>query len=306
MNQKTISEFRGESRHDFLDPQVLARLSKLNVVARGLVEGSFTGMHKSPHKGSSVEFAQYRKYVPGDDIKNVDWKIYAKTDRFYIKEYEADTNLRCHLVVDSSASMGFKGRHGSKLDYTKRMAATLAQLLILQGDAVGLQCFNEKVTKDIPARGSPKHLRNIFEILSEVKPEGKTRIVDVLHHLAEKIRKRAMIIVFSDFFTDIEEILDCFQHMRFRKHDLAVFHLMDPEELNFDFDRSTRFLDMESSFSIVTEPAIIKNEYLKELNHYLDRMMLGCREFHVDYRFTNISRTYDSVLSEFLLSRQRK
>ncbi len=306
MNPKLINEYRGESSHEFLDPQVLAKLSMLNVHSRGLVEGSFTGMHKSPHRGSSVEFAQYRKYVAGDDIRNVDWKVYAKTDRFYIKEFDADTNLRCHLVVDCSSSMGFKCKHGSKLDYAKRLAATLAQLLIQQGDAVGLQCFGETVTKDIPARGSPKHLRNIFEIIGESAPEGKTDIVGVLHDLAEKIRRRAMIIVFSDFFTDIEELLDCFQHMRYRKHDLAIFHLMDPEELNFEFERSIRFLDMESTFSVVTEPAVIRNDYLKELNHFLDRMMLGCSEFHVDYRFTNMSRPYPEVLTEFLLSRQRK
>jgi len=306
VNPKSINEYKGESSHDFLNPQVLAKLSMLNVHSRGLVEGSFTGMHKSPHRGSSVEFAQYRKYVHGDDIKNVDWKIYAKTDRFYIKEFEADTNLRCHLVVDCSSSMGYKGKHGSKLDYTKKMAATLAQLLIQQGDAVGLQCFSEHVTKDIPARGSPKHLRNIFEIIGSATPTGKTDLVGVLHDLAEKIRRRAMIIVFSDFFTDTDELLDCFQHMKYRKHDLAIFHLMDPDELSFDFERSIRFLDMESTFSVVTEPAVIKNEYLKELNHYLDRMMLGCSEFHVDYRFTNLSRPYDQVLTEFLLSRQRK
>ncbi len=306
MNPKLINEFKGESRHDFLEPQVIARLSMLNVLSRGLVEGSFTGMHKSPHRGSSVEFAQYRKYVAGDDIKNVDWKIYAKTDRFYIKEFEADTNLRCHLVIDCSASMGFKGKHGSKLDFSKRLAATLAQLLIQQGDAVGLQCFTETVTKDIPARGSPKHLRNIFDVIGSITPSGKTDIVKVLHDLAEKIRRRAMILVFSDFFTDIDALLDCFQHMRYRKHDLAIFHLMDPEELNFEFERSIRFQDMESSFSVVTEPAVIKNDYLKEVNHFLDRMMLGCSEFHVDYRFTNLSRPYDQILSEFLLSRQRK
>jgi uncharacterized protein (DUF58 family) len=289
-----------------VDPYVLAKLSKLNVLARGLVEGSFSGMHKSPHRGSSVEFAQYRKYVQGDDIKNVDWKIYGKTDRFYIKEFEADTNLRCHLVLDCSASMGFRGAHGSKLDYAQKMLATLAQLLIQQGDSVGLQCFTEEVIYDIPSRGSPKHLKNIFRILSEIKPRGKTNIVEVLHGLAEKIRRRAMIIVFSDFFTDIDALLDCFQHMKFRKHDLAVFHIMDPEELEFNFDRSVRFLDMESSFSIVTEPAVIKNNYLTSLRHFLDKMTLGCMEFHVDYRFAKLSRKYDEVLGEFLLARQKK
>ena len=146
---------------ELIEPEVLAKLSRLDIRSRGVVEGSFSGMHKSPHKGSSVEFSQYRKYVPGDDICNLDWRVYAKSDRFYIKEFEADTNLRCHLIVDSSGSMGFEGSHGSKIDYARKMAATLAQLLIQQGDTVGLQCFAENMKHDIPARGSAKHLGNI-------------------------------------------------------------------------------------------------------------------------------------------------
>jgi uncharacterized protein (DUF58 family) len=288
-----------------IDPEVLAKLSRLDVRARGVVEGSFSGMHKSPHKGSSVEFAQYRKYVPGDDISNIDWRVYAKTDRFYIKEFEADTNLRCHLIVDSSGSMGFEGSHGTKLDYARKMAATLAQVLIQQGDTVGLQCFAEEMKHDIPAKGSAKHLGNLFTLLSELPSSGETQIIKVLHDLAEKIHRRAMIIVFSDCFTDVEELLDCFQHMKFRKHDLAVFHIMDPDELDFDFDRSIRFLDMESSFSLISEPSMIRREYLSEVNKYLDRMKQGCREFHVDYRFVKTSEPYDKVLTDFLLERQR-
>jgi uncharacterized protein (DUF58 family) len=290
---------------NLVEPEVLAKLSKLDVRARGVVEGSFSGMHKSPHKGSSVEFSQYRKYVPGDDISNLDWRVYAKTDRFYIKEFEADTNLRCHLIVDSSGSMGFQSAHGSKLDYARKLAATLAQLLIQQGDTVGLQSFAEKMIHDIPARGSAKHLGSIFTLLSELSSSGETRIIKVLHDLAEKIHRRAMIIIFSDCFTDVDKLLDCFQHMKFRKHDLAVFHIMDPDELDFEFDRSIRFMDMESSFSIVSEPSMIRREYLAEVNKYLEKMKRGCREFHVDYRFVKTSDPYDKVLTDFLLERQK-
>ena len=294
-----------EISQNLVEPQVLAKLSKLDVRARGIVEGSFSGMHKSPHKGSSVEFAQYRKYVPGDDINNLDWRVYAKTDRFYIKEFEADTNLRCHLIVDSSGSMGYTGKNGSKLNYAQKLAATLAQLLIQQGDTVGLQCFAENMVHDIPARGSAKHLGTIFTLLSELPSEGETQIIKILHDLAEKIHRRAMIIVFSDCFTDVEKLLDCFQHMKFRKHDLAVFHIMDPDELDFEFDRSIRFMDMESNFSIVSEPSMIRREYLNEIKKYRERMKRGCREFHVDYRFVKTSDPYDQVLTEFLLERQR-
>lgn len=287
-----------------IDPDVLARLSRLALRARGPVEGSFSGMHKSPHRGSSVEFSQYRKYVPGDDVNHIDWRIYAKTDRFYIKEFEADTNLRCHLVIDCSGSMGFSGRGGAKLDFARKSAAVLAQILVQQGDAVGLQCFSNGLIHDIPARGSAKHLGNIFTVLKETGSSGETHIVNILHDLAEKIRRRAMIIVFSDFFTEVESLLDCFQHMRYRKHDLAVFHLIAPEEREFIFDRSIRFLDMESPFSLISEPALIKNDYLREFNKYLTRIKEGCREFHVDYREVNIERPYADVLAEFLLERQ--
>jgi uncharacterized protein (DUF58 family) len=295
-----------EPRVNLTDPEVLARLSRLDVRARGLVEGSFSGMHKSPHRGSSVEFAQYREYVPGDDINNLDWKVYARTDRFYIKEFEADTNLRCHLVIDTSGSMGFASKHGSKLDVAKKCAATLAHLLVSQGDAVGLQCFDDKLHHDIPARGGPKHLGTILTVLSSLRPHGETRIVKTLHDLAEKIRRRAMIVVFSDFFTDAEELLDCFQHMRHRKHDLAIFQILDDDELEFEFDRSIRFVDMETKFAIVSEPSVIRNDYLTAINSHMDRLRLGCREFHVDYRQAKVSRPYGDVLSEFLLERQRR
>lgn len=292
-------------KFNLIDPDVLARLSRLSLRARGVVEGSFSGMHKSPHRGSSVEFSQYRKYVPGDDVNNIDWRVYAKSDRFYIKEFEADTNLRCHLVIDCSGSMGFQANGTSKLDYARKAAATLAQILVQQGDAVGLQCFSDGLIHDIPARGSAKHLGNIFTVLEETKSAGETKVVDILHDLAEKIRRRAMIIVFSDFFTDVEPLLDCFQHMKFRKHDLAVFHLLSADEKNFEFDRSIRFLDMETPFSMVTEPALIKKDYLREFNKYLQRMKEGCREFHVDYREIDIESPYDEVLADFLLERQR-
>ncbi len=293
------------NKSSLIDPDVMAGLSRLSLRARGLVEGSFSGMHKSPHRGSSVEFSQYRKYVPGDDISNVDWRVYARSDRFYIKEFDADTNLRCHLVVDCSGSMGFESGGVSKLDYAKKNAATLAQILVQQGDAVGLQCFSEGLQNDIPAHGGARHLGNIFSILSGLRCGGDTRIVNVLHDLAEKIRRRAMIIVFSDLFTEVEPLLDCFQHMKFRKHDLVVFHLLSRAEREFEFDRSIRFLDMEKSFSMVTEPAMVRQDYLREFNSYLARMKDGCREFHVDYRALDIETQYDKVLADFMLERQR-
>ena len=291
---------------ELVEPEVLAKLSKLSIRARGLVEGSFSGIHKSPHRGSSIEFAQYRKYVPGDDVNNIDWRVYAKTDRFYIKEFEADTNLRCYFVIDCSGSMGFKALNGiSKLDYARKSVALLSQIFVQQSDTVGLQCFSDTLVHDIPARGSAKHLGNIFTVLRELTPSGETNIVKILHDLAEKIHRRALIFVFSDFFTDVEKLLDCFQHMKHRKHDLAIFHMLSEQEVEFEFDRAVRFMDMESNFSIVTEPALIRKDYQREIKSYMKRIQEGCREYHVDYRKIFIETPYDKILTEFLLERSR-
>jgi len=295
-----------DTQRDFLDPHVLARLSRLSLHARTLVEGSFSGKHKSPHRGASVEFSQYRKYVPGDDIKNVDWRVYGRSDRFYIKEFEADTNLRCYLVLDSSGSMAFAGDGTTKFEYAKRIVATLAHLLIRQGDAVGVQCFNDRVIRDIPPRTNAKHLHSVYDVLQTMRPEGRTDVVTVLHDLAEKIRRRALVVVLSDFFTDTGPLLDCFQHLVFRKHDVAVFHVIDPAESRFSVNRPVRFMDMEGPATVVTDPASIRDEYLRCFRAYTEQMRRGCLEFGVDYRLADTGTSYEAVLSEFLLDRMRR
>ena len=296
----------GKLKRPFLDHQVLGRLGRLSVIPRGLVEGSFTGQHKSPHRGASVEFAEYRKYVPGDDIRHIDWRVYARSDRFYLKEFEADTNLRCHLVLDCSASMGFAGAHGSKIDYARHLAATLAYLLVHQGDFIGLTAFNDQVMEEIPARGNPAHLRNIFDTLERLQPRGPTDLVANLHTLAERCKRRALVVVISDCFTDPEALLDCFQHMRFRKHDLAVFHLLDRQELDFAFERPIRFVDLESSTALITEPQTIQAQYRLAVNQYLAELQRGCREYAVDYRQAVLDIPYEKVLTDFLLERIRR
>ena len=297
-----------ESIHrEFLDSAVLARLSALTVNARTPMLGSVTGIHRSATRGSSVEFAEYRKYVPGDDIKHLDWRVYARTDRFYMKEFEADTNLRCVLVVDTSHSMAFAGKTGvSKLDYAKRLAATLAYLLVHQGDAVGLTCFADKAVTEIPPRRSPSHLRHIFDTIATVQAHGPSAIVEMLHEIAEKVRRRALVVVVSDFFTEVDPLLNAFQHMRFQKHDLAVFHLLDRQEIDFNFDRPIRFVDLESRFQMLTDPALIAGGYRAEVDAYLAAMGRGSREFGVDYHRVMLDDDYEKVLAAFLLGRLRK
>lgn len=294
------------ANRSFLDSAVLARLSRLTLEARIPMLGSVTGIHKSATRGSSVEFAEYRKYVPGDDIRHMDWRVYGRTDRFYMKEFEADTNMRCYLVLDTSASMGFGGKHGTKFEYARKLAATLAWMLIHQGDAVGLLCFADKTVREIAPSRSPVHLKDIFDTMAELVPAGRTELVGIIHGLAEKARQRALIIIFSDFFTDVDPLLDCFQHMRFRKHDLAAFHLLDKQELAFEFDRPIRFLDMESSFSMITDPSVIRKGYSEEFNRYLHAIEYGSREFGADYRRVFTDTNYEQVLAAFLLERATK
>lgn len=292
-----------ERAREFLDPQVLARLMHLPLVSRFPMEGSITGQHKSPHRGSSVEFAEYRGYVPGDDLRRLDWRVLGRTDRYYIKEFEADTNLRLNLIVDSSASMGFTGKGISKFAYAQRLAGSLAYLAIQQGDAVGLNCPSTQHQLDLPAKRNPAHLNTLYELLETTKPAGETTLIKALHEAAEKVRRRALIVVISDFFCPIDELIPCLQHLRFQKHDLAVFQLLDPLETSFEFERPMRFQDLESSFSLVTEPAIIRDLYLEELNKHRTALREACLEFNVDHREVNTGESFEKYLAEFLTER---
>ncbi|MHB8522238.1 MAG: DUF58 domain-containing protein [Limisphaerales bacterium] len=275
------------------------------VMARFPMEGNVSGQHKSPHRGASVEFAEYRNYVPGDDTRRLDWRVFARSDRFFLKEFEAETNLRCYLVLDGSASMGFAGAQGRKIDLARRLIAALAYLIVHQGDAAGLVCAGEKTVADIPPRRNPAHLPIILETLDRTEPRGETGLITALHDLAERIGRRALVVVFSDCFCDPELLLSAFQHLRFEKHDLVVFHLLDRLELDFNFDRPTRFVDLESSHHVVTEPALIRAEYLHQLRLHLDRLRAGCHEFKVDYRPVVTDQDYEKVLGDFLVERAR-
>jgi uncharacterized protein (DUF58 family) len=294
-----------EKRRKFLEPEVLARLMPQPLLTRLAMEGSVSGQHKSPHRGSSVEFAEYRNYVPGDDIRRLDWRVFARSDRFYLKEFEAETNLRCYLIIDCSASMGFTGAGQSKLDYARRLASSLGYLVINHGDAAGVVCVGEKAHVDVPPRRNPAHLQLVLDTIEAAEPKGETGLIPVLHALAERIRTRAMVLVFSDLFCDPEELLSAFQHLRYKKHDLAVFHLLDRMEVDFKFDRPVRFQDMESSFSLVTEPATVRDEYQKQLNIFLNRMRDGCHEFKSEYRQVMTDQDYGKVLADFLVERGR-
>ncbi|MDB6152356.1 MAG: hypothetical protein JWL90_809 [Chthoniobacteraceae bacterium] len=295
-----------EHHWDFLDMGVISRLSRLTVSVRMPMLGSVTGLHRSATRGSSVEFAEYRKYAPGDDLKFLDWRVFARTDRFYMKEFEADTNLRCYLVLDTSASMKYTSGPLTRFDYARRLTATLAHLLIHQGDSTGLVCFTDKTLHELPPRRTPSHLTQLLNTLAEAKPQGETNLVTTLHDLAERIRQRSLVIVISDLFTEVPELLECFKHLRFYKHDLAVFHLLDRQEFEFDFNRPVRFVDMESGMDLITDPAVVRDAYRDAVHDYLAALSHGCREFDVDYRLNYLDQNYEAMLTQFLLQRIKR
>lgn len=297
--------FPDRPSRSFLDMGVLSRLAGFPLFARRPMLGSVSGRHPSPHRGSSVEFAEYRKYVPGDDLRRLDWRAYGRSDRFFVKEFEADTNLRCCLVLDTSGSMDFGSTGVSKLEYARRIAGTIGQLALQQGDAVGLTCLADGIVRNIPPRRNPSHLSAIFDVLEQAKPHGQTTLPPVLHELAETISQRALVIVISDLFVDPEELRSCFQHLQFRKHDLAVFHLLDPQELKFEFRRPMRFLDMEGGPSIFAEPNEIAERYRKAIGGYLEALQEVVRESAVDYHRVSIDEPYEQVLIRFLIGRTR-
>lgn len=290
-------------QRDFLEPGVLSRLASLPLVARHPMLGNVSGKHISPHRGSSVEFAEYRKYVPGDDLRRLDWRAFGRTDRYYIKEFEADTNLRCCLIVDTSGSMAYGSKSITKLDYAKRIAGTLGYLAMLQGDAVGLSCVAHGLVTSISPKRNPSHLRTVFDLIEQAKPEGETHFVDVLHELAETIKQRALVIIVSDFFTQPAELKNCFEHFRFRKHDLAAFHVLDPQEIDFRFDRPTRFVDLEGGDPIFAEPNAIEAKYREAVQTYLADLAEVMRTTGVDYSRLTTDESYENRLAGFLIRR---
>jgi uncharacterized protein (DUF58 family) len=292
--------------YDFLDSALLSRLGALPVESRQPMIGNVAGKHRSPHRGSSVEFAEYRKYVPGDDTRRLDWKAYARSDRYYIKEFEADTNLRAYFVVDCSGSMAFSGKAEAKIQYARRIAASLSYLLVNQGDAAGLSICTDKLHLEVPPSRRPAHLERLFSTLGSLEPAGDTGLVPALHTVAEKVGQRALIIILSDLFTDSTALSDALQHLRYRKHDISVFHLMDPQEIGFDFDRPHRFVDMEDGTALVAEPSLIADEYHAALDEFLKTTREVCHDANAGYQLVTTDTPLEGLLRDFLMGRLRK
>jgi uncharacterized protein (DUF58 family) len=295
--------FNDRRSRTFLDSKVVSRLAAVPLFARRPMQGNVSGRHPSPHRGSSVEFAEYRKYVPGDDLRRLDWRAYGRTDRFYVKEFEADTNLRCCVVLDTSGSMGFGSTGITKIEYARRIAAALGYLALQQGDAIGLACVANGLIRNVLPRRNPAHLISVFDLLEQAKPQGETQLVPVLHELAETIRQRALVVIISDLFVEPELLRGCFQHLRFRRHDVAIFHLLDPQEIDFNFRRPMRFLDMEGGPAIFADPNDIADRYLRALTDYQTALKQHVLESSVDYHRVLLNDDYEKVLMRFLIGR---
>ncbi len=286
-----------------LDAQTLSHLTGVKVRARAIVEGVLSGLHKSPHQGQSVEFAEHKEYAPGDELKHLDWKAYGKFDRYYVKRYEHETNLRATMVVDTSGSMGFGTTGLSKLDVAKVLAATLSHLLLRQQDGAGIALVAAGRHKEVPARATATHLQVLLDELEVATAHGQTDLASVADRLAENLPRRSLVCVFSDFFDERADALKRLVALRARKHDVAIFHLVDPAELTFPYDDPTLFLSLEDDQRVEVNPREIRESYLEEFGRFLEDSRTVCTNADCDYLRVSTDEPLDGVLLRFLGSR---
>jgi uncharacterized protein (DUF58 family) len=285
----------------------------MDLKARLIVEGFIAGMHRSPYHGFSVEFAEYRQYMQGDNIKNLDWKVFGKTDRFYVKLYEEETNLKATILLDKSGSMGFSGNGGGrglvgtvdKLTYGALLAASLSYLMIHQQDAVSLCAFDERIQTLLPHRSVRKHLFFLLGNLERLTPGARTRISTTLHDIAERVKRRGLIILISDLMDDPEKTLMGLKHFRHRNHEVIVFHVLNPREIDLDYRGEVEFRDLENEKRIRVEPAFLREQYSKQVQGWIRRLDRGCKEHQIDYNLLTTDTPFDQALTAYLNKRFR-
>ncbi len=296
----------------YLQPEVISKLANMELRARLVVEGFITGLHKSPYHGFSVEFAEHRQYMPGDEIRRIDWKVYGKTDRYYIKQYEEETNLKSHIILDSSASMSFaseiaagKEKRITKFAYASFVAAALSYLMMQQRDAVGLYLYDAEIRTSIPPRATKAHLHRILAELERTSPSNATHSALSLNRLADRISRRGLIIVLSDLFDNPDEIITALKHFRHDGHEVIVMHVLDPLEQSFAFGNDAIFKDVETGDMITTQPYHIQREYQKTMRTFIERYKKECRENLIDYVLLDTATSFDVALFNYLNKRKR-
>jgi uncharacterized protein (DUF58 family) len=289
----------------FLDPAVVARLSNLELKARTVVEGFLSGLHRSPFKGFSVEFAEYRQYIPGDDLSTIDWKVYARSDRHYVKKFEEETNLNCHVMLDISRSMAYGSRGITKYEYGQCLAASLAYLMNRQRDGVGLAAFDDRIVTMLPASARPGHLSAMLVMLDRLELGTETNVSKPLHQLADSLSKRGMVVLISDLLDDPKRVIRGLKHFRFRGTDVIVFHLLDPDELAFPFERATRFEDMETKDEVTAVPVVVRDHYLKAIGGLIERYKQELGASGIDYQLLRTDQPLELALLAYLSTRGR-
>ncbi len=294
------------SDNQFLDPVTLQRTEMLGLQARQIVEGYMSGEHKSPYRGFAVEFTQHREYVPGDDTRHLDWKVLGRSDRYYIKQYEQETNYVAHILLDGSESMKYGSGKQTKFDYARTMAATLAYLILLQRDAAALAIFDTKVESFKPRTDNLSTIHDLLRTLAGFEPNQKTNIATVLHEMAIQVRRKGIIILISDFFDEVDDVLQGIQHLRFQGSEVIVFHVLDPYELEFPFKGVVEFLGLEGAEKFLTKPAELRKSYLAEVNAFTEKLRGGCERNGCNYVLVNTATPWAEVLSSYLATRQHR
>jgi uncharacterized protein (DUF58 family) len=289
----------------FLKPEVVARLKSIDLRARMVVEGFLAGLHRSPYKGFSVEFTEHRPYQPGDEPKRIDWKVFAKTDRFVIREYEEETNLRAYLVLDASGSMAYKTGKVSKLEYAQMLSASLAWLLLHQKDSAGLITFSDRINTYVPPRSTPAHLNVLLRQLSGITPGGDTNVAGTFHQLAERAKRRGLVVILSDLWDEPQAVLTALRHFRHKKHEVLVFHIQDPNERDLDFRNPVVLRDMETGRELTVDPRVLREQYQRDFDGFFGQFEQGCREAHIDYHRMTTDTPFDRALFSYLERRHR-
>jgi len=289
----------------FLAPEVLARISSLELIARSVVEGFIAGLHRSPYLGFSTDFAEHRQYMPGDDLRHLDWKLLARTDRLYIKKYQGDTNARIHILVDSSASMGYASGEVTKLQYAQYLASSLAFLGVRQHDSVGLVAFDEEVIEHVPPGSRSGHLRTVLGVIERLQPGRGTSIADLLNRTADLLTRRGIVVLISDLYDEPEQIVEGLEHLRFQGNDVIVFHVMDPQELDFDFIEPVVLEDAETEEQLHVLPDVLREEYLRTIRGHVDALREGAAKNRIDYEMHRTSEPLDASLFAYLARRSQ-
>lgn len=289
------------------DPTSLANLGRLAMVAKKVVEGFLTGVHRSPYKGASVEFAEHRQYFPGDEIRHIDWRVYGKTDRYYVKEFEEETNLKAWLLLDASGSMAYRGKGASKFDYARYVAASLAYLMMHQMDAVGLLLHDHRVRQWLQPRSHSKHLMHLLQTLEATEPGGETSLAPLWHRFAERIRQRGMIVILSDCFEEIQPLAHALRRFAHGRHEILLFHILAPEEIEFPFSRWTQFRNLERSADRVTvDPRRLRAEYLERFAEFRDELRRHCTRLGIDYQLLRTDEPVEKALGTYLAKRMTR